>query len=258
MPDLLLELFSEEIPARMQAKAADDLRRMSPISWSPKGSSMRARRRSSRRGAWRSPCTAFRRAARPEGARATDRARRAGSGDSGLSESAGLDRSRKRRSRRDPEGRVLCRSDREARPRHHRRDRGDLPAIVRTFPWPKSMRWGGVRPNPARCAGCGRCIRSSAPSDPKPRSPRSCASRSTASRLARSPTAIASWRRGDLRPPLRRLRAKLKAARSCSTRPAQGDHPRRRQELAFAQGLDWSRTRGCSRKSRASSNGRSC
>jgi len=28
MPDILLELFSEEIPARMQAKAADDLRRM--------------------------------------------------------------------------------------------------------------------------------------------------------------------------------------------------------------------------------------
>src|ERR1700686_764760 len=28
MPDLLLELFSEEIPARMQAKAVDDLRRM--------------------------------------------------------------------------------------------------------------------------------------------------------------------------------------------------------------------------------------
>src|ERR1700679_1211674 len=28
MPDLLLELFSEEIPARMQARAAEDLRRM--------------------------------------------------------------------------------------------------------------------------------------------------------------------------------------------------------------------------------------
>ena len=26
MPDLLIELFSEEIPARMQARAADDLR----------------------------------------------------------------------------------------------------------------------------------------------------------------------------------------------------------------------------------------
>src|SRR5208283_2207921 len=28
MPDLLLELFSEEIPARMQAQAADDLKRL--------------------------------------------------------------------------------------------------------------------------------------------------------------------------------------------------------------------------------------
>src|SRR6516225_9777518 len=28
MPDLLLELFSEEIPARMQARAADDLRKL--------------------------------------------------------------------------------------------------------------------------------------------------------------------------------------------------------------------------------------
>src|SRR5687768_6057132 len=28
MPDLLLELFSEEIPARMQKRAAEDLRRM--------------------------------------------------------------------------------------------------------------------------------------------------------------------------------------------------------------------------------------
>ena len=28
MPDLLLEFFSEEIPARMQARAADDLRKL--------------------------------------------------------------------------------------------------------------------------------------------------------------------------------------------------------------------------------------
>ena len=28
MPDLLLELFSEEIPARMQGRAADDLRKL--------------------------------------------------------------------------------------------------------------------------------------------------------------------------------------------------------------------------------------
>ena len=28
MPDLLIELFSEEIPARMQARASDDLKRL--------------------------------------------------------------------------------------------------------------------------------------------------------------------------------------------------------------------------------------
>ncbi|MEM9580480.1 MAG: glycine--tRNA ligase subunit beta, partial [Pseudomonadota bacterium] len=28
MPDLLIELFSEEIPARMQGKAADDLKKL--------------------------------------------------------------------------------------------------------------------------------------------------------------------------------------------------------------------------------------
>ena len=28
MPDLLIELFSEEIPARMQARAADDLKKL--------------------------------------------------------------------------------------------------------------------------------------------------------------------------------------------------------------------------------------
>ena len=61
MPDLLLELFSEEIPARMQAKAADDLRRMVTDKLVAEGSSMRAPKRSRRRGGWRSPCTAFRR-----------------------------------------------------------------------------------------------------------------------------------------------------------------------------------------------------
>ena len=31
MPELLLELFSEEIPARMQARAADDLKRLTIV-----------------------------------------------------------------------------------------------------------------------------------------------------------------------------------------------------------------------------------
>ena len=33
MPDLLIELFSEEIPARMQAQAAEDLRRLGILSY---------------------------------------------------------------------------------------------------------------------------------------------------------------------------------------------------------------------------------
>ena len=43
MPDLLLELFSEEIPARMQAKAAEDLKKLVTDRWSMRGWSMRAR-----------------------------------------------------------------------------------------------------------------------------------------------------------------------------------------------------------------------
>ena len=46
MPDLLLELFSEEIPARMQARAAEDLRKLVTDRWSMPGSSMTAPRRS--------------------------------------------------------------------------------------------------------------------------------------------------------------------------------------------------------------------
>ena len=38
MPDLLIELFSEEIPARMQARAREDLKKLvSPTGWSRRG-----------------------------------------------------------------------------------------------------------------------------------------------------------------------------------------------------------------------------
>ena len=38
-----------------------------------------------------------------------------------------------------------------------------MPAIIRAFPWPKSMRWGAALGEARRaCAGCGRCARSSA------------------------------------------------------------------------------------------------
>lgn len=34
MPDLLIELFSEEIPARMQTRAREDLKRLVTDGWS--------------------------------------------------------------------------------------------------------------------------------------------------------------------------------------------------------------------------------
>ena len=53
MPDLLFELFSEEIPARMQAKAAEDLRRMVTDKLVAEGLVSGGARRSRRRGGWR-------------------------------------------------------------------------------------------------------------------------------------------------------------------------------------------------------------
>ena len=53
MPDLLLELFSEEIPARMQAKAADDLRRMVTDKLVAEGLVYEGARPSRRRAGWR-------------------------------------------------------------------------------------------------------------------------------------------------------------------------------------------------------------
>ena len=69
-----------------------------------------------------------------------------------------------------------------------------VPEVVKTFPWPKSMRWGEQSRSPARSAGCGRCIPSSRPSGRRPRSPTSSRLRSTASRRATTPAATASWR----------------------------------------------------------------
>ena len=49
----------------------------------------------------------------------------------------------KPRSSATQEGRLLHRADRKARPRHAIDVLAEiLPVIIRTFPWPKSMRWG--------------------------------------------------------------------------------------------------------------------
>ena len=66
---------------------------------------------------------------------------------------------------------------------------GIVPEVAKAFPWPKAMRWGEGRPSPARSTGCGRCIPSSRRSARRPRSPTSCRSRSATSSRATRPTA---------------------------------------------------------------------
>ena len=142
MPDLLLELFSEEIPARMQTRAAEDLRRLvtdrlveagltyaSAAAFStprrltlalPNCRRGRPRRwRSARARAWMRPkrrWMAF--CARPASRASSWSGARTARARSGSPRSAVPAATRRRSWRRAVE------------------------AVVRDFPWPKSMRWG--------------------------------------------------------------------------------------------------------------------
>ena len=137
-----------------------------------------------------------------------------------------------------------------------------LPAIVRGFPWPKSMRWGaGLGRAPTRCAGCGRCTRSSAPS---------AAAHETPEIVAFAVDGLAAGDvtyghrfmapRRDQGPALRGLcRQRSPRRRSCSTPTgARRSSSPTRAISRSRMGSSSSRTRACSRRSPASSNGRSC
>ena len=256
MPDLLLELFSEEIPARMQAKAADDLRRMVTDKLVAEGLVYEGAK------AFATPrrlaLTVHGIPARQpdlKDERKGPKRRRAGRSGAGISEShrACLARA-KRRSRRDPKkgdfyvaliekpGRATLDVLAEM-----------LPVIIRTFPWPKSMRWGErsakpgalqwVRPLHSIVATFG--LETEEPGGRE-------VSTSTASRPARPRAAIASWRRRrSQRAPLRGLRGQAagRQGRARSAAP-QGHHSRRRQDSwRSRRASNWSRTRCCSTRS---------
>ena len=111
-----------------------------------------------------------------------------------------------------------------------------------------------------RCAGCGRCNPSSAPSVPRPKSRWWSISRSTASAPATSPTAIVSTRRR--RSPCAAstiMRRSWRRRRSCSTPTgARRSSLPMRRTLPSPTGLNWSKTRACWRKCPVWSNGLSC
>ena len=150
MPDLLLELFSEEIPARMQRRAADDLRKMltnalvdagltyegAAAYWTPRRLSLDVRGLTARSPEQREERKGPRVDA-PEKA------------IEGFVRNAGLSSVDEAERRSDPKKgdhyvAVVVRPGRDA---------SDIvaaavPDIVRNFPWPKSMRWGAASREP--------------------------------------------------------------------------------------------------------------
>jgi glycyl-tRNA synthetase beta chain len=144
MPDLLLELFSEEIPARMQAKAADDLRRMVTDKLVAEGLVYDGAK------AFATPrrltLTVHGIPARQSDLKEERKGPRVGGPDAaiaGFLKATGLASLEEAKIQRDPKKGDFYVALIEKPGRATLDVLADmLPVIIRTFPWPKSMRWG--------------------------------------------------------------------------------------------------------------------
>ena len=144
MPDLLLELFSEEIPARMQAKAAEDLRRMVTDKLVAEGLVYEGAK------AFATPrrltLTVHGIPARQSDLKEERKGPRVGGADAaiqGFLKATGLASLDEAKIQRDPKKGDFYIALIEKPGRATLDVLADLlPLIVRTFPWPKSMRWG--------------------------------------------------------------------------------------------------------------------
>jgi glycyl-tRNA synthetase beta chain len=143
MPDLLLELFSEEIPARMQAKAAEDLRRMVTDKLVAEGLVYEGAK------AFATPrrlaLTVHGIPARQSDLKTERRGPKIGAPDAavqGFLKATGLKSLDEATIQRDPKGDFYVALI--EKPGRATLDvlAEILPVIIRTFPWPKSMRWG--------------------------------------------------------------------------------------------------------------------
>jgi glycyl-tRNA synthetase beta chain len=144
MPDLLLELFSEEIPARMQAKAADDLRRMVTDKLVAEGLVYEGAK------AFATPrriaLTVVGIPVRQPDLKEERRGPRVGGPDAaiqGFLKATGLTSIEQARIERDAKKGDFYIALIEKKGRETIDVLAEmLPVIIRTFPWPKSMRWG--------------------------------------------------------------------------------------------------------------------
>lgn len=150
MPDLLLELFSEEIPARMQAKAADDLRKMVTDKLVAEGlvydgaKSFATPRRLA--------LTIHGLPARQPDLKDERKGPKVGAPDAavqGFLKATGLKSLDEAKIQKDPKKGdfYVALIEKAGRPAI------DviaeiIPVIIRTFPWPKAMRWGELSAKP--------------------------------------------------------------------------------------------------------------
>jgi glycyl-tRNA synthetase beta chain len=143
MPDLLLELFSEEIPARMQERAADDLKRLVAAALDEKGLAFEGA------AAFATPRRLALHIAglphRQPDTREEKRGPRVGSPEAaiqGFLKSAGLGSLAEAKIERTKKGEFyLAILERQGLSTIEVLAE-ILPRIVKSFPWPKSMRWG--------------------------------------------------------------------------------------------------------------------
>lgn len=144
MPDLLLEIFSEEIPARMQAKAADDLRRMVTDKLVEQGLVYEGAK------AFATPrrlaLTVQGIPARQPDLKEEKKGPRVGGPEpavQGFLKAAGLKSLDEATIQKDPKKGdfYVALIEKPGRPAIEVLS-DILPVIIRTFPWPKSMRWG--------------------------------------------------------------------------------------------------------------------
>jgi glycyl-tRNA synthetase beta chain len=150
MPDLLLELFSEEIPARMQRQAADDLKRLVTNALVERNILYEGAQ------AFVTPRRLTLHVVGLPAAQPTSREERKGprvgapeAAIQGFLKSAGLARIEDASIEKDPKKGEFYVAAIEKPGRSTKDALAEIiPAIVRAFPWPKSMRWGAGSTKP--------------------------------------------------------------------------------------------------------------
>jgi glycyl-tRNA synthetase beta chain len=150
MPDLLLELFSEEIPARMQRQAAEDLKRLVTDALVARNLLYEGAQ------SFVTPRRLTLHVVGLPAAQAHSREERKGprvgapeAAIQGFLKSAGLSRIEDARVETDPKKGQFYVALIEKPGRETKDAIAEIiPAIVRSFPWPKSMRWGAGSAKP--------------------------------------------------------------------------------------------------------------